>query len=246
MILSEVKIVKFQRHSLRTCAEASGMVVVVDVIRAFTVAPYALAAGARDITLVGTVEEALALRKRLPNALVMGEVGGLQPEGFDLGNSPSALVGLDLADRHLIQRTSAGTQGVVRSSAGADVLLACSLCCASATARYVRKLSPETVTFVITGISAGSEENDGDEDAACADYVEALLRGQTPDPAPVVRRVLNSRVARMFLDPKRPEFPALDLEYCVDVDRFDFAMRVAHRNGRLVIKPVEQVTTNIP
>jgi len=229
--------VEFKRLSLRTCTEARGTVIVVDVIRAFTVAAYAFAAGAQDITLVGTVEEALALRERFPDALVMGEVGGLRPEGFDLGNSPSALAGLDLAGRHLVQRTSAGTQGVVRSSPRADTLLACSLCCARATARYVRGLSPSSVAFVVTGISAGSEENDGDEDAACADYVGALLRGETPDQAPIIRRVLESYAAHKFLDPARPEFAASDLDYCVDVDRFDFGMKVTRQDGRLVMKP---------
>jgi 2-phosphosulfolactate phosphatase len=213
-------------------------VIVVDVIRAFTVAAYAFAAGARDVLLVGTEEEAVVLRERTPGAWTMGEVDGLKPESFDLGNSPAALVGLDLAGRRLIQRTSAGTQGVVRSSPYADTLLACSLCCASATARYVRDRSPETVSFVITGIHAGVEENDGDEDLACADYVEALLRGEAPDTKAVVQRVLGSYVARMFHDPARPEYPADDLLYCVDVDRFDFAMHVVRQDDLLVMKPI--------
>jgi 2-phosphosulfolactate phosphatase len=230
--------VKFKRLSLRTCTEASGTVIVVDVIRAFTVAAYAFAAGARDVLLVGTEEEALALRDRMPGAWTMGEVDGLKPDTFDLGNSPAALVGLDLAGRRLIQRTSAGTQGVVCSSPYADTLLACSLCCASATARYVQECLPETVSFVITGIHAGAEVNDGDEDLACADYIEALLGGRALDTEPIVQRVLDSHVARMFHDPARPEFPAADLAYCVDVDRFDFAMRVVWQDGLLVMKPI--------
>jgi 2-phosphosulfolactate phosphatase len=230
--------VKIKRLSLKTCTEASGTVIVVDVIRAFTVAAYAFAAGAREVLLVGTEEEALALRDRFPGAWAMGEVDGLKPEGFDLGNSPVALAGRDLSGRRLIQRTSAGTQGVVCSSPGADTLLACSLCCASATARYVLECAPETVSFVITGIHAGAQENDGDEDLACADYVEALLGGKAPDIGPVVQRVLDSYVARMFHDPARPEFPAADLKYCVDVDRFDFAMRVERQDDLLVLKPV--------
>ena len=230
---------EFKRVSLRTCAEAAGTVIVVDVIRAFTVAAHAFAAGAEDIVLVGSVEEAIALRERTPNALVMGEIDGLKPAGFDLGNSPSALDGLDLSGRHLIQRTSAGTQGIVRSSPYAETLLACSLSCASATARYAGGFSPEIVTFVITGISAGGEDNDGDEDAACADYVESLLLGHTPDQSAVVQRVLDSYVGRKFMDPKRPELPASDLPYCTDVDRFDFAMRVTRQNDLLVLKCVQ-------
>ena len=229
---------EFRRFSLKTCTEASGTIIVVDVIRAFTVAAHAFSAGAEDIVLVSTVEEALSLRERIPDALVMGEIGGLKPEGFDLGNSPSALQGLDLSGRHLIQRTSAGTQGVVRSSPRANTLLACSLACASATARYVGNLSPEIVTFVITGVSAGTWRNDGDEDAACADYVEKLLRGEMPDKVAAAQRVLDSYVARRFKDPRRPEFPASDLEYCVDVDRFDFAMRITRQDDLLVLRPV--------
>jgi len=229
--------VKFKRLSLRTCTEASGTVIVVDVVRAFTVAAYAFAAGARDVLLVGTEEEALALRDRFPGAWTMGEVDGLKPDSFDLGNSPAALLGLDLADRRLIQRTSAGTQGVVCSSPYADTLLACSLCCASATARYVQGCSPETVSFVITGIHAAAEYDDGDEDLACADYIEAVLEGRAPNAKPIVRRVLDSYVARQFHDPARPEFPAVDLAYCIDVDRFDFAMRVERQGDLLVMRP---------
>ena len=39
----------------------------------------------------------------------MGEVDGQPVEGFDFGNSPSKLIGRNLAGKHLIQRTSAGT-----------------------------------------------------------------------------------------------------------------------------------------
>ena len=42
-----------QRATRETCGEATGTVVVIDVLRAFTTAAYAFAAGAADITLVG-------------------------------------------------------------------------------------------------------------------------------------------------------------------------------------------------
>jgi 2-phosphosulfolactate phosphatase len=225
---------EFMRASLETCGTATGTVVVVDVIRAFTTAAYAFAAGAREIVLVGSVEEALALREQMPGALVMGEVGGLPAEGFDFGNSPVAISSQNLAGRRLIQRTSAGTQGVVRSRQ-ADHLLASGFCCASATAHYIHKLSPDTVTFVITGLRPGGG---GDEDVACADYIEALLGDRQVDPAPFVERVYASRTGRIFADPARPEYPAADLEYCTQVDRFDFAMLVRWRDGLLVMEAV--------
>ncbi|MBU0491540.1 MAG: 2-phosphosulfolactate phosphatase [Chloroflexi bacterium] len=225
---------RISRASLDTCSEATGTVVVIDVLRAFTTAAFAFAAGAREILLVSTVAEALALRARLPGALAMGEVDGLPVAGFDLGNSPAALIDRDLTGRRLIQRTSAGTQGVVRS-VRADVLLASSLCCASATARYIRARAPDTVTFVLTGLWPGGW---GDEDAAGADYIAALLRGERPDIPTIVRRVQASRAAQAFADPARPEFPAADLACSVAVDRFDLAMPVTRQGDRLVMRAV--------
>jgi 2-phosphosulfolactate phosphatase len=234
---------EFKRLDNSQAAQASGVVVVVDVIRAFTTAAYAFAGRARDIVLTDEVETALALRERFRRAgfghvWVMGEVNGIKPEGFDLGNSPSALRGVDLSGRRLIQRTSAGTQGVVRSSVEADVLLACSLCVAAATARYIKDLGPETVTFVITGALAGNKVHTGEEDMACADYVEALLRGEAPVREAIVRRVLESPNGRGFLDPNRPELPAEDMAYCTAIDRFDFCLRVTRQDGLLVMTPV--------
>ena len=229
---------EFRRVTLEDCDRAEGAVVAIDVIRAFTTAAHALAAGVREIHLVGTVEEALALRGRLPGSRVMGEVGGIKHPAFDLGNSPSALDGMDLSRGPLIQRTSAGTQGVVRARPHAEHLFAASLCTGSATAACIRGLQPRVVTFVITGVHADEVVNDGDEDAACADLLECLLRGESPDRAAIARRVLASRAAAKFLDPARPEFPAEDLPYCTAVDRFDFAMRVIPEGDLLLLHPV--------
>ena len=151
-----------QRATLQNCHSATGMVVVIDVLRAFTTAAYAFDAGADDITLVSTVEQALALREIMPDALLMGEADGLPIPGFDLSNSPAELVDKPLEGRHLIQRTTSGTQGVVRSIQ-AETLLASSLVCAGATANFIQELSPDSLTFVITGRRPGGW---GDEDAA--------------------------------------------------------------------------------
>ena len=217
-----------------TCATATGTVVVIDVLRAFTTAAFAFAAGASEILLVSTVAEALALRERFPASLVMGEVDGLPVAGFDFSNSPGDLVGRDFAGTRFIQRTSAGTQGVVRST-GAKHLLVSSFVVAGATAQTIQQLAPTTVTFVITGRYPGSN---GDEDVACADYLSALVRGETPDPAPYRARVRNSLPGRTFADPARPEFPSQDLEHATELDRFDFAMLVERRDGLLVMRAV--------
>jgi 2-phosphosulfolactate phosphatase len=235
---------EFRRLTLQDCHQATGTVVVIDVVRAFTTAAFAFAAGAREVVLTDRVEQAFALREHFvrqgdDKVLLMGEVGGEPIEGFDLGNSPAALVALalDLRGKRLIQRTSAGTRGVVCASAGADVLLPGSLVVGRATARCLRQLAPEQVTFVITG-THGRGPLDGDEDAAGADYIEALLTRSQVDPAPYARRVRVSFAGRLFGTPEYPHLVAADIDLCVDVDRFDFCMRVEREDDLLVMRPV--------
>lgn len=224
---------KFHYAHLEDCHTATGVVIVIDVLRAFSTAAYAFSLGARQILLVSSVEEALALRPQVPNSRVMGEVHGLRPEGFDFGNSPTYLVTEDLTGITMIQRTTAGTQGVVRSR-NAEILLASSLVVSSATVRHVRGLGADEVTFVITGRDFGG----GDEDLACAEYLEALFSGQRPEPAPFIQRVFASKDGSQHLDPNRIGFPFSDLDYCTQIDKFDFAMPIERKDGRLIMHRV--------
>jgi 2-phosphosulfolactate phosphatase len=221
----------FHYTNLETCHEATGVVVVVDVIRAFTNAAVAFSRGAKEIYPVSTVEDALQFKVEVPNALACGEVGGLPPEGFDFGNSPTQTNELDLKEKIIVQRTGAGTQGIIRS-VNATTILAASLVVANATVKYIQKIASADVTFVITGETFSG----GEEDFACAEYLEALLKDQQPHPAPFIERVFKSRDAQMHLDPNKPEFPRSDLDYCTNIDAFDFAMLVNKENGRHVMR----------
>lgn len=225
---------RFERFSLENCNHATGAVVVIDVLRAFSTASYAFAAGAEAIIAVGTVEETFAIKAQHPTYLALGEVQGLPVPGFDLWNSPSELQGWDFSGRRLIQRTTNGTKGIVRS-VNASTLLAGGFCNAAATARYLHCLQPSMVSFVITGVGPNGK---GDEDYALADYLEALLRGDNTEPAPFLERVRGSQTGQIFADPLRPEFPAADLDYCARADIHDFAMQVRREDAWFVIRPV--------
>ena len=207
--------IKIRKTTLDTCHDANGVVVVIDVLRAFTTAAYAFDRGAEEICLVSTVEEAFELRERDPRCLLIGEVDGLPIDGFDLPNSPSALEGLDLSTRRLVQRTTAGTQGVVLAT-NADHLFVASLCVASPTAKCISALGPDVVTFVETGLRA---KGGGEEDVACADYISSLLLDTPLSSTNVQNRVRSSRAAAKFSSSENPAFPAADLERALNVDR---------------------------
>ena len=114
--------------------------------------------------------------------------------------------------------------------------------CARATGLYLKARDPETVTFVITGAGRPqTDEDEGDEDAACADYLEAWLSGSSPNPQRYLERVARSPAGRLFADPQEPELPASDLDFCLRLDAFDFAMRVDPGNGRKLLRAIDPV-----
>src|SRR5919106_6937592 len=101
---------------VRDAREAEGTVIIIDVCRAFTTAAIAFDHGATQITLVAEVEEALDLHDRGIGDLLMGEVDGKRPEGFDFGNSPYEISQVDLTGKTLVQSTRAGTVGVASAT----------------------------------------------------------------------------------------------------------------------------------
>jgi len=104
-------------HSLLEGAtRATDSVAVIVVFRTFTTAAAALANGAYRILMVRTVEGALALREAGIGEICMGEVRDRAPDGFDFGNSPFEIATIDFRGRTIVQRTSAGTQGIVAAS----------------------------------------------------------------------------------------------------------------------------------
>jgi 2-phosphosulfolactate phosphatase len=199
---------------------ARGTVVVIDVLRAFTVTAYALGGGAVECRMVANVDEALELADRLPGSVVSAEVEGLPVAGIPVSNSPTMVRDLDLRGRVLVQRTSSGTQGVVAAT-GAERLFAGSLAVAAATARAIRASGVELVTLVASGSDRGHPE-----DEACARYLGSLILGQGADLAALLAPLRATERYRRFAAGEWPGLPATDVDLALRADVFDFAMPV--------------------
>jgi 2-phosphosulfolactate phosphatase len=210
-----------------------GVVVAVDVIRAFTTAAYALAGGASELWLVAGVDEALALAREIPGALVMGEEHGKRPPGFDLSNSPVHVAEADVAGRPIVQRTSAGTQGAVAATS-AERLFAASLVCASATARAVSATGLGAPTYVITG-AFPDDVHHGEDDRLTAELIERARTGRPLEAEATARAVADSRGAFRTKALGGEHVHPDDFAYATDVDRFDFAMEIERVDGGLRI-----------
>ena len=219
-------------NRLQNLPHIDDTVIVIDVLRSFTTAAVALARGARAIYPVEGIAAAVTLANSLPNALLVGAVAGGDPvPDFDFGNSPSQLMAADLTGKSIVLSTAAGVRGLQRFR-GIRRLFAGSMVCARATADAIRVAGAKDVCFVITGEWV---DRDGDEDIACADYLEALLRGEQPDAEHYARRVRDSDFGRRFGSAAWPNLPAADLDLAASPDLFGFALPVRQTGGHLLI-----------
>jgi 2-phosphosulfolactate phosphatase len=211
---------------------ASGTVVVIDVFRAFSTAAVALANGATKIVVVRDIEEAVSLRAAGVGHLCMGEVGGRAPPGFDLGNSPFEASRADLKGKTIIQRTSAGTRGIV-AARRATRLYAGSLVTASATARAIQRHAPNEVTLVAMGLD-GTRRSD--EDELCAMHLRNLLQNRPGSQSGIRDVILAGPQIPAFHDPAKPHLHPCDLDIALDIDRYDFAVPITQEDGLLVAR----------
>ena len=201
---------------------ATGLAVIIDVFRAFTTAAYAFSNGATKILPVGSVEEALELRKLHPDWLLMGEEGGIKVEAFDYGNSPSEIKEVPLVGMTIVQRTSAGTQGIV-NAVNASEILPGSFVIADAIVDYIRARNPETVSLVAMGWG-GMEI--APEDELLAEYIQIRLNGGEPDFKEMKRKIREHSQGAKFFDPTLPQFVEGDFHAAMDLNRFNFVLRV--------------------
>ena len=84
-------------------------VIAIDVIRATTTAVTAVAAGRRCFP-ASSIEMALPIAARLDHPLLVGELGGNMPYGFDMNNSPAEIISRTDILRPMILVSSSGTQ----------------------------------------------------------------------------------------------------------------------------------------
>jgi 2-phosphosulfolactate phosphatase len=174
---------------------------------------------------VASVDDALALKRRHSGVLAMGEEHGRRPAGFDFPNSPVVVSRADLTGCTLVQRTSAGTQGVVAAT-HADRLWVASLANASATAQAVNAAGVGDPSYVITGCFADAPGATGDDDRLAADLIERVRLGQDPDTERTAAALLATDEARRTLALGTDHCDPLDIELASRVDVFDFAMEV--------------------
>jgi 2-phosphosulfolactate phosphatase len=212
---------------------ARGTVVIVDVYRAFTCTSFLFALGAERSLLVATPDEGLALRASKPDLILIGEVDGKPIAGFDHGNSPSEILRMGserFRGRSVVQRTSAGVQGVLVAMENAEEVLLGSYTTAEATAQYLRAKVPERISIVAMGKNM---EVPAPEDEWCARYLAHLLGAADYDDQHALAEIISSESTQKFLRRDKPYYPSEDPILCLQRNVHSFVLR-ASREGNLM------------
>jgi 2-phosphosulfolactate phosphatase len=146
-------------------------VVAVDVIRATTTAVTGVALG-RQCFPVSSIEEAASLAKKLTNPLLVGELGGNMPYGFDLQNSPAQLESRTDIHRPMILLSTSGTRLITEFRHNEVLYVAC--------LRNFRALITHLLAHhpKVALLGAGTRGEFREEDQLCCAWIAEELIGQ--------------------------------------------------------------------
>jgi len=156
---------------LPECLPAYGssyVVVAIDVFRATTTALTAVSLGRRCIP-VPTIEAAVEMAEKVPDALLAGELGGTVPYGFHLDNTPLPLLDRSDTERPMILLSTSGTR-VVCGGVPSQVVYVASLRNVSAQIEELVRLDRRVAL-----IGAGARGEFRTEDALCCARIGAAL-----------------------------------------------------------------------
>jgi 2-phosphosulfolactate phosphatase len=207
--------------------------VIVDVLRATSTLTAALAHGAAGVLAASSPEEAFALKRRHPAALVCGERDGRKVPGFDLGNSPYEYGAEIVAGRMLIFASTNGSIAMRRAVLARRRVLAAFVNGSAA----VEAISGERDVVIVC---AGKLGRFSLEDALFAGWMCArleargaalqgpgsrLARALAPNAAGEVRAFVQGSSHGRYLRSLGPEFAA-DVEYCGGVDTIGSAFEI--------------------
>ena len=164
---------------------SAAVAVVVDVLRATSTIPQALAAGYRRGLCCAEIEEARRLRGEIEGSLVGGERDAVRIDGFDVGASPREF--LEPRADTLILSTTNGTRTILCAAERCQVVLLGSLLNLGAVAEEVRGRGEDVVV-----VCAGFKGAFALDDAYCAGRIVALLGAERSDAAIAAELVAGS------------------------------------------------------
>jgi 2-phosphosulfolactate phosphatase len=200
--------------------------VIVDALRASATLCALLEAGAKEVIVAAEVEACQSLAAGLKDAVTVGERGGKQVEGFDLGNSPRAARTAPVAGKTVLMTTTTGALRVVEAQGALEILLG----------------GPRNLSAVVTAAEAAAHKHGADivvvaagssegaagmavEDLASASLIAAKLqaRGAKLEPGGFIH-IPEQALPELFRNcPNGRRLKELgygqDVPFCAEIDK---------------------------
>lgn len=216
--------------------QATGLTVIIDVFRAFTVEAYLVNNGVEKLIPVGDKQIAYDYKEKYKDCILIGERRGIMLEGFDYGNSPTQIEKIDFSGKTVVHTTSSGTQGIANAKNAKEILTG-SLVNAKAIAEYIKMQNPEDVSLVCMGNGGESEAR---EDTLCAEYIKSLLESKDLNLNYEIENLKNI-AGKRFFDPKLQDiFPERDFYLATELNKFNFVLKLEKDNeGMNYIKRID-------
>ena len=166
--------------------------VVIDVLRATTTIAWALHNGAEAVEAFADLQRLKAAAEAWTASprLLLGERGGQMLDGFDLGNSPVAVVPETVGGKRLFMSTTNGTRALDRVR-DVPLLLTAALPNREAVVQRLRSKQPATLAIV----GSGWEGAYSLEDSLAAGALGARLKELDPEGVVIANDELTAAIA---------------------------------------------------
>lgn len=205
------------------------LVVIIDVLRAFTTACYIFERGAKIIFPVLSLEDAYKLKEKHDDYILVGERNGTKPRGFDFGNSPFEISKADLRNKKVIFTTTSGTSAIYKTIKAKEMITG-AFVNAKAVCHYIKKFNPETVIFFCTD----NRFKDA-EDYMLAVYLKKILEGSVPNFEDVKNLIIKHPSVYGYLKKPLTPYSVEDFNLCMGIDKIDFVIKKSLRDKHICL-----------
>lgn len=217
-----------QKLSLIASARrASGLVVLIDVLRACTTIPIVLSRGASEIRPVLAEPELSS-----DNGLIsIGEgKNGVSTRSYDFNNSPSEVLTGAFSNKTVVLKTNNATEAIFETKATAEVVF-CAFVNIEAVAKYIQSQNPETVSL----LALGRLGKPGTEDELCSSALVSILQKRQFHPIDIREQVMECDCAILVSETLgKPE----DVEIALNFNAYPIVPKLFWEDGQPVIRKI--------
>lgn len=211
-------------------SKITGLTVVVDVFRAFSMAYYINNNEPLKYIIVDDIDLAFELKEKYKSlGILIGEHNGVKIEGFSYGNSPSEIYNKSFKNKIIIHTTSAGTKGLLKQPVNNEVLVGGFVNC-QALIEYVAYKQIDKINIYCT---APKNTLYGEEDYLFAEYFSNKLLHKETDLESIIMK-LRSGSGKGFKENGFASYS--DFLYCLDYSRFNVVLqrKKTEDDGRII------------